>query len=127
MQGAIRGSAVVEAPTIATPGAAFSFETHSATLPADLLTDLFVQSPPLSIWPSRGGVIVSIGDCNLDSVTSMPGTIGGISATAHVGECYALKTGAGKYAVIRVTWVPSIAVRGMGFTYKFQPSGSNAF
>ncbi len=132
VQDTIRGSAEITAATPGgaggpgAPGSGFSFNTQSATLPADASTDIFVD-PSNKIWASRGGTIVTIGACNLESVASAPGTITGTSAAAAAGECYAVKTAAGKYAVLRVTWIPSIAAHDLGFTYKFQPGGSNAF
>lgn len=133
LQSTLRGSAIVASfPCISSlPGAAFKFETQSRkafdSSGLDRSADIF-RNGAGKLEALSGGAIASIGNCSLDSVTSVPGMVSGNSATPNVGECYAFKTGPGKYAVLRVNSV-ELALSGcaLEFSYKYQPSGSNAF
>lgn len=131
LQSTLRGTAFVAFPCLAgIPGASFQFETQSNktfTSGLDRSADIF-RNGGGNIEALSGGAIASIGDCSLESVSSVPGMLAGISATPHVGECYAVKTGPGKYAVLRVNSI-ELALSGcaLQFNYKYQPSGSNEF
>ncbi|MDO8803745.1 MAG: hypothetical protein Q7R35_04890 [Elusimicrobiota bacterium] len=133
LQSTLFGTAIVASfPCISSlPGAAFQFETQSRktfdSTGLDRSADIF-RFGDGTLRPLSGGAIVSIGNCSLGSVASAPGIVSGNSATPNVGECYAFKTGAGKYAVLRINSV-ELALSGcaLEFSYKYQPSGSNAF
>ena len=130
-QNVIRGSATITpgrpggAGGPGTPGSGFKFSTQSNV--PDSSADIFKQGG--NIAANQEGAIVLIGSCNLDSVTKAPASITGSSAAANAGECYAVRTAADKYAVLRVTSTGG-ALGGTSttsFDYKFQPSGSTSF
>ena len=130
-QNVIRGSATITpgrpggAGGPGTPGSGFKFSTQSNV--PDSSADIFKQGGNIAANPE--GAIVSIGSCNLDSVTTVSASITGSSAAANAGECYAVRTAADKYAVLRVTSTGG-ALGGTSttsFDYKFQPSGSTSF
>lgn len=114
-QGTVRGSA-----TVTEGSAGYKFDTQANVTEAS--ADIHKLAGDLEANP--GGGVVSIGFCSLESVTSVSPTINGNFATANVGECYAVRTPANKYAALRIT---SIAGAVIGFVYKFQPGGPNTF
>lgn len=128
-QDTIRGSASI-ADVCGAPGVAFKFETQSSSTfgagGPDPSADIYRSGG--NIAANTASAVVSIGDCELEAVTSAPGTITGRSAPANVGECYAVRTVNGKYAVLRVTSM-ALAFSGcsLSFDYRFQPSGSTSF
>ena len=129
-QDAVQGSAEITAGTAGgaggpgAPGSGFRFNTQSNV--PESSADIYTLGG--LIKTNAGSVIVSLGSCSLNSVTSAPGTITGTSAPVNRGECYAVKTAANKYAVLRVTSAGGALGGGsIGFDYKFQPGGSNSF
>lgn len=103
----------------------------------------FRLDPPGLVTPSSADVvklaadlnarrgIVSIGACSLESVNSVPSGFSGTFAPANVGECYAVRTGTGKYAVLRVTSLAGgssgLAPTGIAISYLVQTNGTNSF
>lgn len=78
-----------------------------------------------SNFSTNGGSAISdLGSCDINSFTQDPATISDSSDPVNVGDCYAIRTGAGKYGVFSVTSSNAGVVT---FQYKYQPSGQRCF
>ena len=126
-QNALNGLSAIGSGSIteggpAGPGSGFKFDTQSnAPEPS---ADIRKHRDNIEAGP--GGGIVSIGACKLDSVSSPPPMINRNSAEAEVGECYAVRTAANKFAVLRVSSTGGTAAGGSAirFDYKLMPAAN---
>lgn len=72
-----------------------------------------------SIAAAPGGGLSDLGPCSIASFTQDPASVNDTSENAAVGECYAVRTPAGQYAVFRISsFTPTL----MNFQFKFQPA-----
>ncbi len=84
------------------------------------------QVTPSDMAPSGGASIKSLGSCSLSGVDSVPSS-GYVSGTvaANIGECYAVRTALGRYAVMRLS---SVSASGIRFDFKYnRKSGLTTF
>ena len=98
------------------PGSGFKFDTQSNV--PESSADIRNQGGDIKVSP--GSAIVSIGSCKLDSVAALPARVNGSSAEAEVGECYAVRTAANKFAVLRVSSTGGTAAGGSTIRFDFR-------